>query len=70
MPTIEVRTLLGGATAYRAKVRVTGYPEVTKTFARKADAESWGHVTEAAVRNRRHTGNEPVTRHLLGVGLA
>jgi integrase len=46
MATIEKRASGSGTVSFRARVRRTGEPQVTKTFRRKADAEAWARELE------------------------
>jgi len=67
MPTIEIRRQVGtGDISYRAKVRVKGYPTVTHTFPRKADAERWAHSTEGAIREGRYSSANAAPPRLVG----
>jgi integrase len=47
MATIEKRISASGLVSFRARVRRTGEPQVTKTFARKTDAEAWARELES-----------------------
>ncbi len=54
MATIEKRELSGGATSYRARVRIKGHPQEIATFERLTDARRWVQQTEAAIREGRY----------------
>lgn len=56
MATIEKRTTKDGATTYRVKVRLKGFPPETETFERLTDARSWGSKTENDMKDGRHFG--------------
>lgn len=47
MANIEKRITDDGAISYRARVRRTGFPVRSKTFARKTDAEAWARDLES-----------------------
>lgn len=49
MGTLEIRTGKSGKPSYRAKVRVAGFGQQTKTFSKKTDAEKWMVIQEAAI---------------------
>jgi integrase len=53
MATIEMRKNSRGVT-YRAKVRLNGHPEATKSFPNKAAARAWAGETEAEMRNGKY----------------
>jgi integrase len=53
MATIEIRKNSRGVT-YRAKVRLNGHPEVTKSFPNKAAARAWAGEIEAEMRNGKY----------------
>lgn len=55
MATIEKRVTDKG-NAYRAKVRLRGYPSESATFERLTDAREWAKKTEAAMKAGRHFG--------------
>jgi integrase len=55
MATIEKRTTDKG-TAYRAKVRLRGFPPETATFERLTDAREWSKNIEADMKKGRHFG--------------
>ena len=54
MANIEKRVTKDGATSYRVKIRLKGYPTQTATFERLTDARRWEQQTEAAIREGRH----------------
>lgn len=55
MATIEKRTTDAG-TAYRVKVRLTGFSPETATFERLTDAKAWATKIEADMKAGRHFG--------------
>ena len=55
MATIEKRMTDKG-TAYRAKVRLRGFPPETATFERLTDAREWAKTIEADMKKGRHFG--------------
>jgi integrase len=55
MATIEKRTTEKG-TAYRAKVRLRGFPPETATFERLTDAREWAKAIEADMKKGRYFG--------------
>ena len=55
MATIEKRATDNGI-AYRAKVRLRGFPPESATFERLTDAREWAKKTEAAMKAGRHFG--------------
>jgi len=63
MATIEKRTSLDGATSYRAKVRLKGYPAQSATFSRLTDAKKWVQDTESAIREGRHFKTNAAKKH-------
>lgn len=54
MATVEKRSGRDGRTTYRARVRVFGHPERTKTFKRKTDAKTWAEHTQADLGRGRY----------------
>jgi len=54
MAYIEKRESENGKTAYRAMIRLKGYPTETATFDRLTDARDWAQKTEAAMKERRY----------------
>lgn len=65
MASIEKRIDAAGATSWRVKVRLKGYPVQTATFARVTDAKKWAQATEAAIREGRHFKTSEAKRHTL-----
>lgn len=63
MATIEIRRSPDGTTAFRAKVRLKGFPPAHATFARKTDAARWAQSTEAAMREGRYFAIPEARRH-------
>ena len=63
MATIEKRTNNEGATSYRVKVRLRGYPSQTATFTRLTDAKKWIQDTESAIREGRHFKTSEAKKH-------
>jgi len=59
MAAIEVRKSCSKR-SYRARVRVKGYPQITASFAYKADAKRWAAGTEADIHSGRYF---PETHH-------
>jgi integrase len=65
MATIERRVSASGVVSFRARVRRTGEPQVTKTFRRKSDAEAWARELETrADRGFALPSREDLTRTL------
>lgn len=56
MATIEKRTTDNGATTYRVKVRIKGFPPETASFERLTDAKTWASKTESDMKAGRHFG--------------
>ena len=56
MATIEKRTTNDGATTYRVKVRIKGFPPETASFERLTDARDWAGKTESDMKSGRHFG--------------
>lgn len=54
MGTIEERLTDQGKKAYRAKIRLKGYPPQSATFAKKTDAKIWVQQTETEIREGRY----------------
>lgn len=78
MANIEKRTDQNGATSYRVKVRLKGYPTQSATFERLTDAKKWAASTESAIREgrhfktaeaKKHTVAEMIDRYLQSAGL-
>ena len=65
MPTIERRITPEGKTAFRAKVRLKGFPSESASFTRLTDARKWAHATESAIREGRHFKTSEAKRHTL-----
>ncbi len=63
MATIEKRVNGEGATSYRVKVRLRGYPTQTATFNRQTDAKKWIQDTESAIREGRHFKTSEAKKH-------
>jgi len=62
MASIEKRQSADGATSYRVKVRIKGFPTETATFDRLTDARRWVQHTESAMREGRHFKNAQAKR--------
>jgi integrase len=65
MATIETRRGRDGRTSYRARVRVFGHPERTKTFTRKTDAKTWAEHTESDLGRGRYVPTGEAMRRTL-----
>lgn len=65
MASIEKRCSQSGATTYRVKVRLRGFPAQTATFNRLTDAKRWAQQTESAIREGRHFKINESKRHTL-----
>lgn len=65
MASIEKRTSQDGATSYRVKIRLKGYPVQTASFERLTDAKKWVQQTESAIREGRHFKTSEAKRHTL-----
>lgn len=65
MASIEKRTTDEGATTYRVKIRLRGYPTESATFERLTDAKKWAQQTEAAIREGRHFKTTEAKKHTL-----
>ena len=65
MANIEKRTTSDGATSYRVKVRLKGYPTQSATFERLTDAKKWASSTESAIKEGRHFKTSEAKRHTL-----
>ncbi len=63
MASIEKRTTQDGATSYRVKIRLKGYPIQTATFERLTDAKKWSQNTESAIREGRHFKTAEAKKH-------
>lgn len=46
-------------TTYKAQVRISGHPTVTKTFRRLSDAHRWAEDVEQALRSGGYVGDDP-----------
>lgn len=66
MATIETRRNEDGTIAYRAKVRLKGFPSESATFERKTDAKEWAKQTEANIRQGRHFKTAEAKKHTVG----
>ena len=56
MASIEKRKQDNGATSYRVKIRLKGYPPESATFQRLTDARHWAQQTEADIKAGRYFG--------------
>lgn len=56
MATIEKRITNDGATTYRVKVRIKGFPPESASFERLSDAKNWASKTESDMKAGRHFG--------------
>ncbi|TDI83323.1 MAG: site-specific integrase [Betaproteobacteria bacterium] len=65
MANIEKRNSSNGATNYRVKIRLKGFPVQSATFERITDARKWAQQTEAAIREGRHFKTTEGKRHTL-----
>ncbi len=63
MATLEQRTDRMGSKTWRAKIRIKGQPQVSKTFVRKTDANDWIQLTESAMRREEYAGKAEATKH-------
>ncbi|HKQ26829.1 MAG TPA: site-specific integrase [Burkholderiales bacterium] len=57
-PGIEERTNDDGSISFRARVRMRGFPHLSKTFSRVTDAKKWIQDIEAAIRGGTAVSNE------------
>lgn len=57
-PGIEERKNDDGSISFRARVRMRGFPHLSKTFLRKTDAKKWMQDTEASIRGGTAVSNE------------
>ena len=58
MAYIEKRKFTNGKTTYRARIRQAGAPDVSQSFATKAEAVKWSQRMEAEIRAGRYFGRE------------
>ncbi len=65
MANIQKRKTQKGDVSYRVQIRLSGYPQATKTFDRLTDAKAWAAQTETAMRERKHFPNREAERHTL-----
>lgn len=65
MANIEKRNSSDGATNYRVKIRLKGFPVQSATFQRITDARKWAQQTESAIREGRHFKTTEGKRHTL-----
>jgi integrase len=65
MATINKHVSADGATTYRVRVRLKGYPLQTATFKRQTDARKWVQDTESAIREGRHFKTAEAKKHTL-----
>lgn len=66
MASIEERRTKTGERRYRAKIRLKGYPTLTKSFRRRTDAKRWGTQTEAAIREGRDFPQPEARKRTIG----
>lgn len=62
---IEKRVSSDGKTAYRARLRVHGYPEVSATFARATDAREFEAQARVQMRGGQWGAHGEAKRHRL-----
>jgi integrase len=55
---IQERTNSDGSVAYRAQVRMRGFPPLSKSFTRKTDAKRWIEETKTAIRGGNQVSTE------------
>jgi integrase len=65
MATIQKRPTGDGKMAYRALVRLKGYPATSATFERLTDAKDWAQKTEAAMKERRYFKDSEAKKHTM-----
>jgi integrase len=65
MANIEKRNRSDGATNYRVKIRLKGFPVQSATFERITDARKWAQQTESAIREGRYFKTTEGKRHTL-----
>lgn len=65
MGTIEERLSDSGEKAYRAKVRLKGFPPQSATFIRKTDAKVWIQQTETEIREGRYFNKAKAKKYTL-----
>lgn len=70
MATIQKRTAQYGKTAFRALVRLKGYPVTSATFERLTDARDWAQKTEAAMKERRYFKDSEAKKHTVSEMIA
>src|SRR5450432_4118352 len=66
MATIESRKGKSGKTTWRVRVRKIGGPPLTKSFARKADAEEWARGIEHKLDIGDHVPSSEARKRTLG----
>ena len=59
---IQERKNRDGTSSYRAQLRLRGFPHLSETFPRKADAKKWLEYTRAAIRGGNAVPSDP--RHI------
>jgi integrase len=72
MSTIEKRINKNKSYSYRAKINIKGFPSVSSTFDKLADAKKWTAITETAIReeryfkgkNNKHSLNDLIDRYI------
>lgn len=69
MATITERTGANGKTAYRVRIRMSGYPDQSATFSSKTAAKKWAKVTEAAIIEGRHFSSQKAKRRTLAAAI-
>jgi len=63
MANIEKRVSSTGKIAYRALIRIKGYPSESATFDRLTDAKEWAKRTESAMKERRYFKSSEAKKH-------
>ena len=62
MGTIQMRTRKDGAIRYQAKVRLKGFPSLSRTFRDRIEAEAWLAEHETLIHRRIHTAKMETER--------
>ncbi|WP_421380225.1 integrase [Paraburkholderia sp. DD10] len=62
MGSIQLRDDNRGAAMYQARIRIKGFPTLSRTFLTRAEAEAWVHEQEGLMRARRHAAKKEAER--------
>lgn len=62
---IESRPTAAGKPAFRVRIRLAGYPSISKSFKRRTDAVRWQRKTEGDIQSGQYDKTAAAKKHSL-----